>query len=126
MAKVLVVEDDPITRAILREIITSCGHVVVDAPDGMRAWERLQEDANLRLLITDIRMPGIDGKELVHLVRSSKKLANLPVIITSGVVDMRQIAQLLHEGHAMFIAKPIDSQKLCACIHTCLGSSSAV
>lgn len=116
MPNILIVEDDPITRAILRDIVTSYGHTVTDVADGHAAWEILQRRDDLDLMITDVRMPGMDGVELIGLLRSSPRLSELPVIITSGVVGLRQIARLLRSGASRFIAKPIDPSALHDCI----------
>ncbi|ABB36872.1 response regulator receiver protein [Oleidesulfovibrio alaskensis G20] len=126
MPTILIVEDDPITRGILRDIVTSYGHKVLDVADGRTAWERLQNDPDIDLMITDVRMPGLDGMELVGMLRSNDRLQGLPVIITSGVVGLRQIARLLRRGASSFIAKPIDPKELQHCIQNTLAAGTGV
>jgi two-component system response regulator AtoC len=114
--KVLVVEDDPITRWNLAEFLNAQGFDVDQIPDGMRALERFKQQS-YDLVITDFRIPGLDGLKLIQRVRSVSPAT--PVIIMTGTPSLDQdSAQAL--GAAAFIRKPLHLGNLLARIRKLL------
>lgn len=81
MARILVVDDEEAIRHFLREVLTEAGHMVVEAPNGRRALERLR-DQPIDLVVTDIIMPEVDGLELLLTLR--KTLPEVKAIAISG------------------------------------------
>jgi signal transduction histidine kinase len=79
---VLLVEDDPNVQDILREMLLALGHTCVLVSDGRRAVEMLQGQSEIELIITDYQMPGLNGAELVELIRARGD--NRPVVLISG------------------------------------------
>src|SRR5437588_727346 len=79
MSKVLVAEDNLPNRELIREILESCGHQVIEAEDGQQALERLKESTP-DLILLDIQMPVLDGYAVVRQVRQTPHLANLTVL----------------------------------------------
>ena len=65
--KVLIAEDDPISRTVLRKTLERWGHDVFDAPDGAQAWAAFQHET-FPVVISDWMMPGLDGLELVRRI----------------------------------------------------------
>ena len=80
---ILVVEDEAVIAELLREIFEEEGYRVMLARDGVVAWERLQNDA-VDLVISDIMMPRMDGRELMQHLVAHPLLNTLPVILVSA------------------------------------------
>ncbi len=107
--KVLIVDDDEITRRMLAKSIESLGYTPVTRTDGKKAWDALYEYPEISLVITDLLMPDMDGRELVELIRSSHSNPDLPILIVSGVIDQSEIEDLLEKHPAAFCKKPFDA-----------------
>jgi DNA-binding response OmpR family regulator len=114
--KVLVVEDDPIIRLNVVEFLNAQGFDVEEMPDGMRALEKFKQQS-FDLIITDFRIPGIDGLKLIQRVRSVSP--STPVIIMTGTPSLDE--DRAHAvGAADFIKKPLHLGKLLAKIRNLL------
>jgi len=124
--RVLVVDDEEMTRFTLREILEGAGHEVMEAENGVRGLEA-QRGFRCDLVITDIIMPDKEGVEFVKDLRSS--FPNLPIIAISGGgrthnLDFLEIARRF--GANAILAKPFTRAALMAAIDTALsGDKSA-
>jgi CheY-like chemotaxis protein len=78
----IVVDDDDAVRVLLEELLLDRGYDVITAQDGAEGLDQIQREPRLSLLITDIRMPGIDGWELARRAREMR--ADLKVIYITG------------------------------------------
>jgi CheY-like chemotaxis protein len=83
----LVVDDDPVIRMMMRTILTSEGFRVETAADGNEALTKLVE-RHFDLVICDVYMPGIDGIQLRKIVRALPRLAHIPFLFISGHHDV--------------------------------------
>lgn len=116
MARILIVDDEPDLRGMVRLILELAGHDVVEAHHGAAALERLKED-RVDLLITDVMMPVMDGHQLIDQVRGDPERSQLPIIVLSASphnvelanqvmrkpfmpADLRQAAAELLDAHA--------------------------
>jgi DNA-binding response OmpR family regulator len=107
MNRVLIVDDDEPGRQALSICLASSGYEPTEASDGMDALTRLQTGV-YALVITDYRMPGLNGIELLHIVR---KTWNIPVLIISG--DLSEVAeQVASLNDAYVLRKPIAREAL--------------
>ena len=88
MKKVLVIEDDEPLCWLLEKILRGKYEVFV-MNDGMEAWSWLTDGNSCDLIISDIKMPSLDGMELLENLSNSGLFKNIPVIILSGYDDMR-------------------------------------
>ncbi len=115
---VLVVDDDPIFASALAEGLMSVedGLTVYTAENGYQAAAVLK-DVSVDLLITDLRMPAMGGRELTLRVNESQP--GLPVIVLSAYADIRTIRELEIEGN-YFFDKPLDFDTLLKTIHDIL------
>jgi signal transduction histidine kinase/DNA-binding response OmpR family regulator len=93
MSTILVAEDDPEIRELLVLLLRSHDYELLEASDGVEAFELLHE-RKPDLLITDVVMPRMDGYELVRRVRQDESLANLPVIFCSASYHRREIREM--------------------------------
>lgn len=80
--RVLVVDDSPLTRELLVQLLESVGYVVVQASDGGEALERLAREA-VDIVVSDLEMPNVDGLELTRRLKSHPTLRSLPVVIVT-------------------------------------------
>jgi len=121
MARILIAEDDITSRVICYKMVEKLGHIPIASPDGEHAYHTLTSNNNIDILITDIMMPNMDGRVLIHTLRGQSELASLPIIIMSAVVGVEDIADLLKLGADLFLPKPIDRNDLTDYIERCLN-----
>ncbi|MBF0531124.1 MAG: response regulator [Deltaproteobacteria bacterium] len=112
MNTILVVEDDDLVRDIIAQKVELMGFNVIKARDGLRAYHILEDNEQIDLVITDVAMPEMDGLTLIKKIKANEQMAGLPIIISSGVVGPREIAEVLDVGATAFIPKPIRSGDL--------------
>ncbi|MEZ5400953.1 MAG: EAL domain-containing protein [Bryobacteraceae bacterium] len=105
--KLLVVDDEPHNREILARRLERAGYAVEAAPGGQEALEWLDRHA-ADMVLLDYMMPGMNGFELLKLLRGTYSPAELPVIIVTAINDSDSVVEALELGANDFIAKPID------------------
>ena len=120
MAKILIVEDYPVTQRVLSLTLKNSGHDVQIANHGVEALEQL-DIAPVDLALVDIAMPEMDGLELLRHLRSDKRYNALPVIMltASGQDEDRQKALTI--GADGFLTKPTSSRELLETIQRFTG-----
>ncbi|HXK08638.1 MAG TPA: sigma-54 dependent transcriptional regulator [Vicinamibacteria bacterium] len=106
MARILVADDEPGIRQFLAEALEDEGHAVTQAADGRQAAEQLRRQG-FELLITDLRMPAMDGLELVRLARGEQPEMEIIVLTAHGTVESAVEAMRL--GAFDYLQKPIAS-----------------
>ncbi len=110
--KILVVEDDTVTRRIIVKAMETMGHTTIQASDGLRAFDILQDNPDISLIITDLLMAKMGGRELVNVLRSNELFKKLPIIMVSGIVPLRDITEILSLGASRFLPKPLNTEEL--------------
>ena len=105
---VLVVEDELTSQKLVKNVTQSLGRPSVIARNGRIAWELLQDNPDIGIVVSDVSMPEMDGRELVTRIRSSENLKHIPIILMSGVVKLSEINDLLELGVSRFMPKPIS------------------
>lgn len=112
--KALIIEDDPIALKILERVISGQGISCVTAKDGKDGWIKLNDDPDFDLIVTDIMMPDMDGRELTYLIREDGRFNDLPIVIVSGVLSSEELMPILEISpeKTCFFSKPIDSALL--------------
>jgi len=119
LARVLVVDDDAGVRYTLREILASAGIEVDEAADGVEALGRL--DARpASLVVTDLRMPRMDGMELLRRVQARAPAPRVVVITAHG--SERQAVDAMKAGAYDYFRKPFDNDELLAVVRRALES----
>ena len=105
MAKVLVIDDEPSIATLVAEIIEGYGHEVITASDGRQGLELIKAN-RFGMVISDIMMPHLSGRELLRVVRADPKLRDIHFVLMSAVENL---ANLDHKVAAdAFIVKPFD------------------
>lgn len=109
--KILIVEDDPDLRTILRMQLGSCGFDVTEAPDGAAGFEQVQREKP-DVIILDLMMPVLDGFGFLKRVRSIRGFQSVPVLILTASEDERhRIRGSLYEADD-YMTKPYDLDEL--------------
>src|SRR5690349_17096384 len=110
MAKILVVDDKPLNRLLLIEIL-KYSHEILEAGDGAEALT-LAHAEHPALVISDILMPTMDGYELVHRLRTDTSIPYCPVILYTAVYHEREARSLAQaSGVNQILFKPCDPEK---------------
>src|SRR6266850_4260441 len=109
-ARILVVDDDPQIRRVLRTTLIAQGYEVVDARNGEEALERMRGD-RVDLLILDMNMPGMSGIETCRLIRSSSDVAIVMLTVRDTEADK---VEALDAGADDYMTKPFGSPELLA------------
>jgi len=104
---ILVVDDEPIIRALVVDVVEDLGYAAMEAGDGQRGLEAINSHAQVQLLITDIGLPsGMNGRQLADAARATRP--GLKVLFITGNAFSGAIAgQALEEGMHV-LAKPFD------------------
>lgn len=111
---ILLVEDDILVRFVTADVLRDSGFDVLEAVDAAEALALIGTGHPLDLMITDLRMPGMDGIDLTSRVKSAR--ANLPVMILSSHLEERA-----HEADT-FLAKPYGIDDLVAAVNRLIGA----
>lgn len=106
---VLCVDDDPVILKLLHEIIISLGHISITAVDGKDAKQKMA-DTLFDLVITDLRMPRLDGIELIKIIKTDFQAVD---VIAMTAYDMTyKYTEIIEVGATDFISKPFDLDEL--------------
>jgi adenylate cyclase len=120
--RVLVVDDNPVDRALLVRFLAGEGHDAVEADSGERALGLLSDGASgVDLVLLDLLMPGIDGFDVLSSIKGDAALAPLPVIVISGLDEIDSAARCIELGAADYLIRPFTPTLLRARINASLG-----
>ena len=108
--KLLIVDDDPTTREILRNILTARpGCQVTVAADGKKGWELLDDPGySFDVVFLDLMMPEPDGFEVLRRIRASSFLQSLKVVLLTGVNDRASVTRAIQLGARHYLVKPCN------------------
>lgn len=117
---VLVVEDSPIIRRLIRDQVTKLGYEAREAENGLIALQSMEESLP-DCVILDLMMPVMSGPELLEKMQQSPTLKNVPVIVVTALGDMDKIVYCIEHGAADYMQKPFRAQVLRARLASCIG-----
>jgi DNA-binding response OmpR family regulator len=109
--KVLVVDDDPVIRAVVGAGLKALKHEVTACDDGAKAWEILREN-HFPVMITDWVMPGMDGIVLTQSLRAAPRESYTYVIMLTGHTKREDYLTGVRAGVDAFLVKPLDGAML--------------
>jgi sigma-B regulation protein RsbU (phosphoserine phosphatase) len=120
--RILIAEDDPVSRCFLEATLVKSGYEVTVTSDGHQAWEALQRDAPA-IAILDWMIPGIDGVEVCRRVRAIQTPTPIYLILLTAKSEKEDIVQGLDAGADDYVTKPFDRKELHARINVGLRVS---
>ena len=110
---ILIVDDDPTCRIILRATLNKLGHQVTAAENAAKAWIAY-EATDVPLLISDVAMPDIDGLELCRRIRAAQRPKYTYIILLTSVGGKSNYLEGMRAGADDFVSKPFDEDQLAA------------
>ena len=118
--RVLMAEDEPLAAEVIEEGLVEAGFEVLAANDGQEAFDLAANGAGFDLLLTDLRMPRLDGKELIAKLRAERP--DLPVVVMTGFPPPDGAASL-QAGHGplRLLTKPVGITPLAAALRDVAG-----
>ena len=122
---VLLVDDNSVALALMAISLKDLGCRVVSAGNGQEALAMLHAGPSVDLVVTDLRMPAMDGWELLQNIRASATLKDLPVILCSGEMEMTMMHQAEEDGCTRYLIKPVFPDVLFEQILTLLERPAA-
>lgn len=117
MAKILVAEDEPLVRMLIVETLSDAGYELCEACDGEAALSVVAANEDLSLIVSDVRMPKIDGYELALAARRLRP--NIPLLFTTGYGKATIPAEL---AGVRTLHKPFDTDELEAVVRALLAT----
>ncbi len=120
----LVVEDDPPWRALLKELLTREGYEVLEAAEGFFAAQRAIIERP-DLIVLDLGLPHIDGFRVLQELKSRQELAQLPILVLSARDDPETQQTVRELGGDVFISKMAELEEMLATIRSYLGGGAS-
>jgi DNA-binding response OmpR family regulator len=111
MATILVVDDEPSLRRLLRTALEQAGHEVLEAADGPQAL-LLARSGQPALILLDVALPGLSGLEVCRRLRAEPSTSRTPVLLISGVLAPNEAAKLTEAGASGWLTKPFTPAPL--------------
>jgi type II secretory ATPase GspE/PulE/Tfp pilus assembly ATPase PilB-like protein/CheY-like chemotaxis protein len=118
--RILLVDDDEEARVPMRALLEKDGYEVVDAEDGYKAIDILVQDQDFQLVVLDLAMPGMDGRQVLDQIRGSVDTSALPVLIRTGTGSNEIEAELLEAGADDYVDKTVDANRFMARVRAVL------
>jgi type II secretory ATPase GspE/PulE/Tfp pilus assembly ATPase PilB-like protein/CheY-like chemotaxis protein len=121
--RILLVDDDEEARLLMRSLLERDGYEVAEVEDGHKALDILKDDQDYQLIVLDLAMPGMDGRQVLDQIRGSVDTAALPVLIRTGTGSDMLEAELLEAGADDYVEKSVDANRFMARVHAVLRRS---
>ena len=111
LTRILVVDDDPSTRFVIKLILENADFEVAEAKDGQDALNMIRPDPLPDIVSTDLMMPFVTGMELIRRLRAEPRTAKIPIVVVSGNPEAARELEIDGLVNAI-ISKPFDATKL--------------
>ena len=111
--KVLVIDDDVVSRMVLMHLIDSCGSFeILEAEDGEDAWQQLARGLRPAICFCDLRMPRLSGMDLLQRVKADAALGEMPFVLVSSAADRATVDRAAGLGADGYIVKPFKAEQV--------------
>jgi CheY-like chemotaxis protein len=120
VAKILVVEDEEVTRSAISEILAIEGHIITQVEDGIRALESVGNTIP-DLIVCDIEMPRLKGFTVLEELRKNPDTASIPIIFLTGRTDIAALMNAMELDVNDFLTKPFSVEELNAAVNNQLN-----
>jgi response regulator RpfG family c-di-GMP phosphodiesterase len=123
---ILIVDDEPTSLTLLEMVLKQDDVVIRQASSGPQALSILAGAERCQLVISDIRMPEMDGRELVARMRADPRTATIPVIMVTSVADRETVVDMIGQGVRDYIVKPFKPSIVLSRVRAALADEEAV
>jgi CheY-like chemotaxis protein len=120
--RVLIIEDEPGTRAAIRECFERAGYLAAEAGDGLAGLAQA-ESWRPHAILLDVRMPGLDGYEVCRRLRANPVTKSIPVIVVTAVDDPALNRRAYESGATACILKPFRLEALLTIVQTAVAGA---
>jgi CheY-like chemotaxis protein len=124
MKKILIAEDNPVNRELLRELLEMQGYQIFEACNGQEALNMIEQNRP-DLLVLDLGMPVLDGFGTIQRIRADPAMANLPVLAATAYAMRGDRERTFEAGFDGYVSKPINPTTLKQEIDRLMGSPKA-
>ena len=124
--RVLMADDDPLTLHMLKGIVEADGYQAVIAADGREVIKILTDDVQFVAALFDMRMPHIDGMDLIRRMKSEERLRDIPVALISSERDLKIWSESAAAGASIFLPKPFSPNQVQMALRMLTANQAAV
>lgn len=121
--KVMVVDDSRTMRQQVGIVLTAAGYEVIEADDGIEGLEKVQQTADLSMVICDVNMPRMNGIEMLVNVKSDPRFTDLPFLMLTTEGQPALITKAKQAGAKGWIVKPFKPELLVAAVRRLVGAT---
>lgn len=122
--RILIADDDPVIRLLICSIVKSEGFEVVVAHDGREALKILQTDTDFKGAIFDMKMPHLEGIDIIRHMRTEKRFMRIPVLMITSEKDIHLVSKIFAAGATLFLQKPFSHPQLKSMLHMLVSQSN--
>lgn len=119
--KVMFVEDEPVTNAVLKKVLTTDGFEAHGAFDAAGLGKLLKERGMPDIILLDIELPGVSGLQILSRIRKHPKMRAIPVLMVTSRAEMSDVVRGLSLGANGYLSKPVAVESLRAILRQILG-----
>jgi two-component system chemotaxis response regulator CheY len=123
-ASALVVDDSPVMRRQLGDVLRRLGFSCDEAGDGAVAWRKLAGGGRYDVIVTDLQMPVMDGLKLIGLVRAGGAHRRTPIVVVSAEGAQADRDRAIGLGADAFLLKPVGTQHVAQTVRALLSASA--
>ncbi len=110
--KILLAEDDAVSRTIAKRAIEKLDHDCITAEDGLEAWGIYQKDPGIEVIVSDWMMPNVDGLELCNRVRATEREGYTFFVFLTSLGGQEHLLEGMKAGADEYLTKPLDTDQL--------------
>lgn len=122
---ILIIDDDPQKRHILRRQLEVMGHTILESPDGPSGLQRVHQNTTIDLILLDMLMPGMSGHDVLKVLKKEDSTRDLPVLIISSLSELDSVVRCIEAGADDYLEVPVDPILLNARVNFCLEKKKA-
>ncbi len=122
-ARVLIVDDEAVSRAVIRDLLETAGYELIEATDGGDGL-RIAESIHPDVILLDVLMPGVDGFEVCRSLKENPATQHIPVIFVTMVEEVELNRHAFDAGGTACILKPVRRETLLSLIAAALASAN--